>query len=884
MNTDTKLICRPGSGWGLEGMVPSCPLSGLEKGCEFWGKAFLWLAGPGMGKDQEVGITWMAGWVIRCMEKLALCRTLPLKAPWEEAELREWGRSVPAIKGAEYVNDGLMLESGAVLWKSVKAAVAFHGGDCDSWLDSLGEHWGLVGKIVFHLAELPAGGERPFGFLATYAGRISGEGKPQHVPLARLIHKCRKEGSDMSFLLSPLRKAAETSSWLREWLETQRLLRAESLSVDEAYSFIREVPLLRKAGLVTRMPAQWENKPPARVVVQVDITPQNESRVKGRPMWEFDSRLALNGQELTPEELEKIRNSETGLISLRGCWVEVDRSKVESLLADWQQLKYLYSQGIPLSGAMRLLAGMGTPLPVIREGEGEPEDWSMVRAGEELKACLQGLRQTSALPGGASVKAVLRPYQEEGVSWMWSLYQVGLGGCLADDMGLGKTLQVLAFFSLIHQEKKKGASPVLVVSPSSLLANWAAEMERFVPHLRFGIYHGSGSLDFGEIRKADIVLTTYSLLHRREELMNCSWEVVVFDEAQNLKNAVSLQTRAAGLLTAGMKIALTGTPVENGLSDLWSVMNIVNPGLIGGSCSAFLEGLKDCSENDKFGRLRRLISPVILRRMKNDPHIALDLPPKTELVQRCRFTRRQALLYEQLTEELRKLLFSLKDSRGKEEEGGAEEKVGRNAYILKYMLRFKQLCDHPSLLNGDNLFEPEEGGKFIRLRELAEEWASRQEKVLVFTQFREMCRPLSLFLRNIYGQEGLVMHGGTSLAQRRADVQLFQKPGGPPFYVLSVKTAGTGLTLTEASHVVHFDRWWNPAVENQASDRAYRLGQKKAVFVHKFMVPGTLEERIDRMIFQKKELARDVLAFEESAEKILCSMNDDELISFITGK
>lgn len=687
----------------------------------------------------------------------------------------------------------------------------------------------------------------------------------------------------MSFFLSPLRKAAENSAWLREWLETQRLLRAESLSVDEAYSFIREVPLLRKAGLVTRMPAQWESKPPARVVVQVDVTQQSESKAKGRPLWEFDSRLALNGQALTSEELEKIKNTEMGLISLRGRWVEIDRGKVESLLKDWQQLKHLHAQGIPLVGVMRLLYGMGAPLPIVREGESESGDWSMVQAGDELNSCLQGLRQISSLPDDPHVKAILRSYQKEGVSWMWSLYKVGLGGCLADDMGLGKTLQVLAFLSLIHQEKKEGSAPVLVVVPSSLLANWAAEMGRFVPHLSFSIYHGSGSMNLEESRKSDVVLTTYSLLHRREELTNTPWSIAVFDEAQNLKNALSLQARAAGEVKADMKLALTGTPVENGLSDLWSVMNIVNPGLLGGSCSAFLAGLKENSENDKFGKLRRLISPVILRRMKSDPHIALNLPPKTELVQRCMFTRRQALLYEQLTEELRKLLFSLKENRGNEEESEGVQS-GRNAHVLKYMLRFKQLCDHPSLLNGDNLFEPKEGGKFLRLRELAEEWASRQEKVLVFTQFREMCRPLFLFLRDIYGREGLMMHGGTPLDQRRADVQSFQRPDGPPFYVLSVKTAGTGLTLTEAAHVVHFDRWWNPSVENQASDRAYRLGQEKAVFVHKFMVPGTLEEKIDRMIFKKKELARDVLAFEESAEKVLCGMGDEELIAFITGK
>lgn len=889
MNGEMRLLYHPESGWRVEGDGIPSSLSDLGKGEPFWGRAFLWLAG--VESEQcggDAGLLWLRRWVSSCVEKLAIRRSVSEKPFWTDEEMEAWGKECPALRGSEYVGAELMILSGQALWRTIQLEVARYGGEIDLWLESLGEHWRLIGKVIFHLSELPGTPERPFGFLATYAGKVSSEGKPQHVPLARLIQRCRAEGEEMDFFLSPLRRAAQSSAWLREWMESGRLLQAQSLSVDEACSFIREVPALRKAGLLTRMPAQWEHKLPSRVVVQVELSQRPQRAVPGRPLWEFDSCLALDGKALSPEELARIRESEGGLVSLRGKWVDVDLKKVDSLLSGWHKLKFMHAQGIPLSGAMRLLAGMGSPLPIIREtgagmsGEEGCADWSIVKAGEELAACLQSFRERGEVPTDDQIKADLRPYQQEGVAWMWSLYRWGLGACLADDMGLGKTLQVLAFLSLTRQSSGlSDKKPSLIVVPSSLLANWDEEMRRFVPHLCRRIYHGESATGIVPENGVDVILTTYSLIHRRDELQEYLWDVVVFDEAQNVKNASSLQAAAAAQLKAEMKIALSGTPIENGLGDLWSLMNIINPGLLGQSFSSFVREWDSCGEAEKYGKLRRLIAPVLLRRMKSDASIALHLPPKTEVVQRCRFTRRQAQLYERLTEELRRQLFSERISKEAEQE---ENSGGRSALVLKYMMKFKQLCDHPSLLNGDNIFAPEEGGKFHRLKELAAEWVLHQQKVLVFTQFREMCLPLARFLSDLYGREGLVMHGGISLEQRRRDVARFQENGGPPFYVLSVKTAGTGLTLTQASHVVHFDRWWNPSVENQASDRAYRLGQTKPVLIHKFMVPGTLEEKIDRLIHSKKELAADVLNFDESLEKDLCRMSNDELFSFITGK
>jgi non-specific serine/threonine protein kinase len=355
---------------------------------------------------------------------------------------------------------------------------------------------------------------------------------------------------------------------------------------------------------------------------------------------------------------------------------------------------------------------------------------------------------------------------------------------------------------------------------------------------------------------------------RQPWLQDVAWRLIVLDEAQAIKNPAARQTKAVKQLKGDARIALTGTPVENRLSDLWSLFDFLCPGLLG-SQEKFKKFVKsmESREQNRYAPLRGLVQPYVLRRLKTDKRVIADLPDKTEVRAFCGLAKRQAALYTKLVSELAAALEGL-------------EGIKRRGLVLAYLMRFKQLCNHPAQLLGDWRFEPEESGKFSRLAEICEEIASRQEKVLVFTQFREMAEPLSGFLAGIFGRNGLVLHGGTAVGRRKQLVDQFQRDEGPPFFVLSLKAGGTGLNLTAASHVVHFDRWWNPAVENQATDRAFRIGQRRNVLVHKFVCRGTVEEKIDAMIEEKTQLAVELL--EGGSEKMLTEMSDDQLIQFVS--
>jgi SNF2 family DNA or RNA helicase len=504
---------------------------------------------------------------------------------------------------------------------------------------------------------------------------------------------------------------------------------------------------------------------------------------------------------------------------------------------------------------------------------------------------LAELREPSRLGAGAEIpglQAQLRPYQAVGVNWLWFLARLGLGGCLADDMGLGKTVQMLAM--LLKRKTDPGAinagqkrSPGdeaeaqvqsnLLVVPASLLANWRAEIERFTPALSFVIVHPSepeepqALLDSPAGQRADLVITTYGMLARMEGLRQRAWNVAILDEAQAIKNAGTRQARAVKELKAKARFALTGTPVENRAGDLWSIFDFLNPGLLGSASafSRFIRGRGESGQPD-YGPLRALTRPYILRRLKTDKRVIADLPEKTEVRAWCSLTKAQAALYQKAVSELAE---SLENADG----------IQRKGLVLAFIMRFKQICNHPSQWLGDGGYAPEASGKFARLRELAEEIAERQEKALVFTQFRAITDPLLAFLGDVFRRPGLVLHGGTAVAQRRKLVEAFQRDDGPPFFLLTVKAGGSGLNLTQAAHVIHFDRWWNPAVENQATDRAFRIGQKQNVLVHKFVCRGTIEERIDAVIEDKKSLSAELL--EGGAEKLLTEMSNTELLRFV---
>lgn len=467
----------------------------------------------------------------------------------------------------------------------------------------------------------------------------------------------------------------------------------------------------------------------------------------------------------------------------------------------------------------------------------------------------------------------LRPYQRAGVQWLHLLSGLGLGACLADDMGLGKTIQVLSLLLVQRQQHAEG-QPSLLMAPASLLANWTAEIERFAPSLRAKIVHPSAmpadqvrQITPDEFAGIDLVITSYGTLLRVPALARTNWRLIVLDEAQAIKNPTAKQTKAAKALKAGARIALTGTPVENHLGDLWSIFDVINPGLLG-TAKQFKSYTKTLAEraHNPYGPLRELVRPYILRRMKTDRSVIADLPDKTEVSAYCALSRKQAALYAQTVSDLADAL--------QEAEG-----IQRKGVVLTTLMRLKQICNHPSQWLGDNAWAEEDSGKWARLRGIASVVAARQEKMLVFTQFREVTAPLASFLGGVFGRPGLVLHGDTAVKNRKALVDTFQKDETIPFFILSLKAGGSGLTLTAASHVVHFDRWWNPAVENQATDRAFRIGQKKNVLVHKFVCQGTVEERIEALIESKKRLSDDLLA--GSDEIILTEMANEDLLRLV---
>lgn len=531
------------------------------------------------------------------------------------------------------------------------------------------------------------------------------------------------------------------------------------------------------------------------------------------------------------------------------------------------------SKGLTFAEAMRLLAGVAVS---GEDDQAEVAQWSQLSAGPWMAETLKALRDPDgdAVDPGPALKGSLRPYQKAGVKWLHLLSGLGLGACLADDMGLGKTIQVLSLL-LIRKEKKNGCKPSLLVAPASLLANWAAEIEQFAPGLEARIVHASAMT--AEERKhlaadglsgVDLAITSYGSLLRMPVLGETSWRFVVLDEAQAIKNPGAKQTRAAKALKADARIALTGTPVENHLGDLWSIFDFINPGLLG-SAKEFGRYTKALAErpHNPYGPLRDLVRPYILRRMKTDRTVIADLPDKTEVKAFCPLSRKQAALYAQTVAELSE---TLRDADG----------IRRKGIVLATLMRLKQICNHPSHWLNDNEWAEQDSGKWGRLREIAGVVAARQEKMLVFTQFREMTAPLAAYLGSIFGRPGLILHGDTAVKSRKALVQTFQEDETVPFFVLSLKAGGSGLNLTAASHVVHFDRWWNPAVENQATDRAFRIGQKKNVLVHKFVCQGTIEEKIDGLIEAKKGLSEDVLAGGDEIN--LTEMKDEDLMRIIT--
>ena len=795
-----------------------------------------------------------------------------------DAELAWLALAAPPMNGAEYLTASVLQS----LWQDLDSALGLELSESkcgvQEFLKRCNAAWNLVGRVHFNLAENRKDDAAPFAFLATYTTRLSAHAKAQHLPLAQALGEYAGAANKdrLLSLLLPVQRASESCSWLKAMVDAGEIFHPLRWRPSEAMQLLRDVPQLESAGVVVRMPATWQANRPPRPQVTAKVGGKLLSGVGQDALLDFRMDVTLDGETLTPAEVRELLAKSDGLALVRGRWVEVDRERLSRMMEYFGEAERVAAErGLSLRDALRMIAG--ADVDADDDSAAGAAEWGKVVAGPWLAETLKGLRSPEGLAGidpGSALNGTLRPYQQVGVRWLYLLAKLGLGACLADDMGLGKTIQILSLLLVLRNQNRDQRQPSLLVAPASLLANWALELERFAPSLNALVAHPSAlaaadlmTLAPGRLQDVDLVITSYGSLLRIPWIADASWRLVVIDEAQAIKNPDAKQTRIAKKLKAQAKFALTGTPVENRIGDLWSIFDFVNPGLLGTSkeFSNFVKRLEGRTHNP-YAPLRELVRPYILRRLKTDKTVIADLPDKTEVKAFCQLSRKQAGLYKQAVEELAEALDQA-------------DGIRRKGLVLSFLMRFKQICNHPSQWLGDDAWSEEDSGKWARLRDIGEVIAAKQEKVLVFTQFREMTAPLAAFLGSIFGRAGLVLHGGTEVKKRRDLVHRFQEEEVVPFFVLSLKAGGAGLNLTAASHVIHFDRWWNPAVENQATDRAFRIGQSKNVLVHKFVCRGTVEEKIDQMIESKRQLSKDLI--EGGADLLLTELQDEDLLKLV---
>jgi SNF2 family DNA or RNA helicase len=657
-------------------------------------------------------------------------------------------------------------------------------------------------------------------------------------------------------LLLNLGHAAQIYQPVWQGLETDKPV-GFSLSVNAAFEFLSETAwVLEDAGYKVIVPAWWTPQGRARAKLRLKASPKKAGGSKASKglmqlnnLIDYHYELAIGDEAITPQEWQKLVAAKAPLVQFRGQWLELDIAKMQQMLQFWQTHQDTQPEL--------------TLLELIQKNAAADEELA-VEPDAALTAMMANLHDPSHLEpidNPLLLQATLREYQKRGVAWIQYLERLGLNACLADDMGLGKTIQVIAAL-IKERETTKKIAPTLLIAPTSVVGNWHKEIEKFAPHLRVIIHHGSDrTQELAAFKtnsgKSDLVITSYTLARKDSKLLQAvNWHRIVIDEAQNIKNPAAEQTKAILKLQAPHRLALTGTPVENRLLDLWSIFNFLNPGYLGKEAQfrkSFEIPIQKDHNQVQSVILKKLVQPFILRRVKTDKTIIKDLPDKIEQKQYCNLTKEQASLYEAIVKDVTEQLE-------------AAEGIQRKGLMLSTLMKLKQICNHPRQFLQDNSdFTATRSHKLQRLDEMVEEVTAEGESLLIFTQFTEIGAALQQYLKQTLGYQTYYLHGGTSRPKREQMIADFQDPDtAPAAFVLSLKAGGVGITLTKANHVFHFDRWWNPAVEDQATDRAFRIGQQKNVFVHKFVTLGTLEERIDQMIEDKKKIASSIVGADES--------------------
>jgi superfamily II DNA or RNA helicase len=786
----------------------------------------------------------------------------------EDDDVERWLAIAPLCPGAEYLNRHFLMRVWSSLHDSFRRLIRAYDGTVEAFIHTYRPTLQLAGRIFFHLVEHTKG-DAPFAFLATYSTRMGGDGAARHLPLKYALQEYRNDRDKLLELLGTVHRAARDSTLLPPLLDSGEIFHPLGWGPQEAYTFLQEVPLYERSGILCRIPNWWSAKA-AGASLRVTLGTAAPAFVGMDALLHCVPSLSLNGVPITADEARHLLQASEGLALIKNKWVVVDKDKLQQTLAAYEKVRTLLEDGgLTLREALALQLSPATLLG--DEHAGIDIGVSYGAWCEDVTRKLLNPHLVTAVAPADTFRATLRPYQQTGLNWVGFLDSLGFGACLADDMGLGKTIQLLAFLSV---KKQQNATSLLVV-PASLIANWRSEIDKWYPELAYHIAHpGSmpnsdkAALSTEAVSQYDLVITTYAMVQRYDVLQTFHWDYVILDEAQAIKNPGTHQARAVKKLHAANRIILTGTPMENRLSDLWSLFDFLNPGLLGNlkEFKTFANTLKD--DPAGYGRLRQVIRPYVLRRLKTDTSIISDLPDKVEMKTFAALSKQQIVLYRELLDDIKDFLEH-------------SEGIQRRGLILSSLMKCKQICNHPDQFLGTGAFDEQQSGKFQRLRELCETVLEKREKMLIFTQFKEITAALHAFLTGIFGRDGVVLHGSVPVKQRQALVDAFQRRDTyMPFMVLSLKAGGVGLNLTEANHVVHFDRWWNPAVENQATDRVFRIGQKKNVVVHKFITQGTIEEKIDAMLEDKARLTGAVIT--AGGEGWITELGNDQLLELFS--
>ncbi len=741
-----------------------------------------------------------------------------------EDRMAELLAATPYVIGAEHINKNWLNKQFSGLLQIYRREIKAYSGTVAMYLEERNQNLHVPERIFLHLVE-NKDDDYPFAFLATYASRQE-DGSIRHMPLQYALTEYRSDKEKLLALLSGLNRAAEVSPVIAEFMESGEMFHPLRLTSKEAFSFLKDIEKIEQVGILCRIP-NWWRKRNSMLSVQVQLGEERPALLGFDALVSLQPSLTVNGVSLTQQDIQDLLNQTEGLALLKGKWIEVNHEKLKKLLEAMEGIP----ENLSFREAMQLEMGNNRILPDVG---------AIVTNGEWLSGMLTNLKNPGrirAVPVPKSLHASLRPYQKDGYNWLRYMNKLNFGACLADDMGLGKTLQVLTFLERMRKDTPKAR--VLLIVPASLIGNWQKEKDKFAPDMTMHVLYGKTSASLSEElmeEKAFLTITTYGMAAKVESLKDVEWGCLILDEAQAIKNPTTKQTREIKKIKAAMRIAMTGTPIENDLTNLWSLFDFLNHGLLGSS-KEFHEYCKGLESNPQgYARLKAIVQPFMLRRVKTDKQIISDLPEKIEMTDYVALSKRQTVLYRKAVADMEQKVM--------ESEG-----IERRGIVLATITKLKQICNHPAQYLGQEDYAAADSGKFEVLRELCETIYEKRERVIVFTQFKEITEYLANYLTGIFHAKGYIIHGGTPVKRRAEIVEAFQGERYVPFVVLSVKAAGTGLNLTRANHVIHFDRWWNPAVENQATDRAFRIGgsvRRRMLWYISWSVRGQLRKKLIR--------------------------------------